>query len=367
MPWREVSGGYTKARQKDGGFVRNPKQYAKLRKLGMSKERAAMITNSDNVTKALEETGLRRLAATGPTVARARKLEGAFHRKAYQAIAASTHGPASWAPNAQRAAASRMYLASRAGDIARRSEGKASEVAQYVVVRPEHSRPRAGHDPFSKERAAMITNSSAVQKALWPKRGARKLAHFQAQHDDLQRRLSAARGEHQDLLHENKMLHARKRDLEEGRGTEGLGKAFDSERQRHRRLAAYEGGAAGGSVVAGASTRSLYRRARSTERAANTKRSEAIATHRDVQTQLHRMAQPTASTGSLSSSKQSISGAARLHREAVGQNHEALGLYHAARNARRAGRAGAIGTAALGATAYGLHREQRRDRSFGYR
>jgi hypothetical protein len=43
MPWKREGSGYTTKR---GGFVRNPGQYEKLRAKGMSKERAARITNS---------------------------------------------------------------------------------------------------------------------------------------------------------------------------------------------------------------------------------------------------------------------------------------------------------------------------------
>ena len=44
MPWKHSGGGFT---TKDrGGFVRNPGQYEKLRAKGMSKQRAAAITNS---------------------------------------------------------------------------------------------------------------------------------------------------------------------------------------------------------------------------------------------------------------------------------------------------------------------------------
>lgn len=47
MPWREVSGGYTKKTKSGtgGGFIRNPRQYEKLRGKGFSKESAARITN----------------------------------------------------------------------------------------------------------------------------------------------------------------------------------------------------------------------------------------------------------------------------------------------------------------------------------
>jgi hypothetical protein len=48
MPWRKVSGGYTKAGSKrgSGGFVRNSKMYEALRRKGMSKQSAARITNA---------------------------------------------------------------------------------------------------------------------------------------------------------------------------------------------------------------------------------------------------------------------------------------------------------------------------------
>ncbi len=43
MPWKKLGKGYT---TKEGGFISNPKQYEALRKEGMSKERAARITNA---------------------------------------------------------------------------------------------------------------------------------------------------------------------------------------------------------------------------------------------------------------------------------------------------------------------------------
>src|SRR6266702_461247 len=54
MPWDETAGGFTKHTKsgKGGGFVRNPGQYEASRRKGMSKQRAAAITNSDNVSKA---------------------------------------------------------------------------------------------------------------------------------------------------------------------------------------------------------------------------------------------------------------------------------------------------------------------------
>lgn len=42
MPWKRRKSGYTTKR---GGFVRRPKQYEALRRKGMSKSRAARISN----------------------------------------------------------------------------------------------------------------------------------------------------------------------------------------------------------------------------------------------------------------------------------------------------------------------------------
>lgn len=50
MPWEQHGGGYRKKDQKQGGFVKNPKQYEKLKEK-YGKERAAAITNSQNVHK----------------------------------------------------------------------------------------------------------------------------------------------------------------------------------------------------------------------------------------------------------------------------------------------------------------------------
>lgn len=51
MPWTRSGSGYTT--KKRGGFVRNPDQYEALRRKGMSKERAAAITNSRRMSKGL--------------------------------------------------------------------------------------------------------------------------------------------------------------------------------------------------------------------------------------------------------------------------------------------------------------------------
>ncbi len=49
MPWRANKGkGYRTPR---GGNVANPKQYEGLRKRGMSKRRAAAVTNASNKRK----------------------------------------------------------------------------------------------------------------------------------------------------------------------------------------------------------------------------------------------------------------------------------------------------------------------------
>jgi hypothetical protein len=47
MPWEKTRGGYTKAKKDGkGGFIRNPKQYEKLKEKGFPKDRAAAISNS---------------------------------------------------------------------------------------------------------------------------------------------------------------------------------------------------------------------------------------------------------------------------------------------------------------------------------
>ena len=43
MPWRKTGSGFTTKR---GGFVKNPKQYEALKAEGMSKAKAARITNA---------------------------------------------------------------------------------------------------------------------------------------------------------------------------------------------------------------------------------------------------------------------------------------------------------------------------------
>jgi hypothetical protein len=204
MPWQKIDGGYRK--KGGGGFVRNPRQYERLRELGMSKERAAAITNSDNVSKSA----------------------------------------------------------------------------------------------------------------------------FGVDH--------------------------------------GIEKAFDSERQRHRRQEAYEGATAGGAALTGGVAARTGRAARQTRKEANRLAAEARATHIDVQRTLHRMAQPTGSAGNLANTKPNVSAAAHLHRQAVDQNREALGVAHHARQLGRRGKLTAITSASLAATSYGLHRHDRKGgSSYSYR
>lgn len=47
MPWSKSGSGYTTKR---GGFIRNPKQYEALKAGGMSKAKAARITNAKGAT-----------------------------------------------------------------------------------------------------------------------------------------------------------------------------------------------------------------------------------------------------------------------------------------------------------------------------
>lgn len=49
MPWKKNKGGGYKTSK--GGNVKNPKQYEALRKKGMSKDKAAKITNSKSKKK----------------------------------------------------------------------------------------------------------------------------------------------------------------------------------------------------------------------------------------------------------------------------------------------------------------------------
>lgn len=46
MPWKRTKGGYKLRGRKRGGFVKNKRQYEKLRRKGMSKKKAARIANS---------------------------------------------------------------------------------------------------------------------------------------------------------------------------------------------------------------------------------------------------------------------------------------------------------------------------------
>jgi hypothetical protein len=147
-----------------------------------------------------------------------------------------------------------------------------------------------------------------------------------------------------------------------------VSKAFDSERQRHRRQEAYEGATAGGAALTGGVAARTGRAARQTRKEANRLAAEARATHIDVQRALHRMAQPTGSAGNLANTKPNVSAAAHLHRQAVDQNREALGVAHHARQLGRRGKLTAITSASLAATSCGLHRHDRKGgSSYSYR
>lgn len=143
---------------------------------------------------------------------------------------------------------------------------------------------------------------------------------------------------------------------------------FDSEKQRHRRSDVQAGAAAGGSVVAAGSARRQALAAGAARKDAKTLRARSDAGHASVQDNLHRMGQPTATAGALSSRAENATRTARMHREATGVGEAAQKASRAARVAGRRSRAGAAASAGLGVAAYAVHRhDDKPGRSYGYR
>ena len=142
-----------------------------------------------------------------------------------------------------------------------------------------------------------------------------------------------------------------------------IGKAFDPERQRHRRRAAYEGVGAGGALVTGA--------------AAGHQGIVASGLHRGARAKFELAEKArTESTNKLLQLKQPGSGATKAHWGAattvaargVREHNEGVALAReASKFGRRAGLAGAA-SAGLAAGTYALHRQGKTTgRSYSYR
>lgn len=141
-------------------------------------------------------------------------------------------------------------------------------------------------------------------------------------------------------------------------------KAFDAEAQRHARQKVYEGGAAGGAVVAGASSVRLAGRSAQASSAARLERKWSATAHGAAQLRLNRMAQPEGEpkTGS------NIASVARLHRKGIDHSTEAVKLSRKAKVAGHGSKVAAITAAGLAGASYATSRHDRKGgRSYSYR
>lgn len=138
-------------------------------------------------------------------------------------------------------------------------------------------------------------------------------------------------------------------------GVEPVVKAFNSERQRHRREGLYEGGAAGGSVAAAIEARRRGKRA-------GELRSEAKGRSGEIQHHLDEAAKKTGRLGATDTNlhggaAQAVANTATRHINQAGVKlTEAERLGRKAAWAARQSKLAAAGSAGLAAGAYGLRR-----------
>jgi hypothetical protein len=141
-----------------------------------------------------------------------------------------------------------------------------------------------------------------------------------------------------------------------------LAKAFDPERQRHRRQNLYEGAAAGGSVAAGAGAGVLGRRARSRARDASTWRGAAEANRgyvaRDVE-QIAGNKPKTYRRADVMSHYGRLGQAVKTSQLAVSQEGRAATLAREARGLGHGAAAAGAASAGLAAGAIGVHRHNK--------
>jgi hypothetical protein len=144
---------------------------------------------------------------------------------------------------------------------------------------------------------------------------------------------------------------------------QSLGKAYDSEKNRHNRQNLYAGGAAGGAVVSGAKAVQAGRAARRTSRAAGVELEHLAAAHKDLQNTLAVMHEP-----GTRPTRAKVVEAAAAHTKAIGHQDAATVLARRAKTLRRISGSSALGTAALGAAALGVHTYDRHrgGRSYAY-
>lgn len=165
-----------------------------------------------------------------------------------------------------------------------------------------------------------------------------------------------------------------------------LEKAFDAERSRHNRQAAYTGAATGGALLAGAHGVRNEVKAHRIRVAAAKQVASAAEKNAKVKSGLTLMAthevpaavKATQGTKGISAAKQATTHAAtlreaaadahKLHTQAAAHTGTAVRLGERAKKLTRVGRGSLAGAALLGASAYGVHTYDRHHggRSFGY-
>jgi hypothetical protein len=144
-----------------------------------------------------------------------------------------------------------------------------------------------------------------------------------------------------------------------------ISKSFDSERQRHRRHELYEGGAAGGTVVAGAGAGVLGRQAVLARQSENTHMGRAKTGHTALLDDLHTDAQPKPNV-TPAQLQQRFARAARLHVAQGTHVERALDAGKKARGFGAAAGGAGLGAAVLAGTAYGIHRHDTTGHGRGY-
>lgn len=141
------------------------------------------------------------------------------------------------------------------------------------------------------------------------------------------------------------------------------GRAYDPERSRRNRQAAYTGVGAGGAVVAGAHGVRARREGRALGREAGKEALLSAAEHKQLQDKLHNLGQigPSPRPSDLTH-------AASLHASATGHAGQSVALGQQARKFTQRSRASLAAAALLGAGAYGVHDYDRRrgGRPYGY-
>jgi len=145
-------------------------------------------------------------------------------------------------------------------------------------------------------------------------------------------------------------------------------KAFDSERQRHKRADLYEGAAAGGAVAAGTGAGVLAGKSVKLKVKAAGKTKAAANNRAEASAALRRMNLDPKDPIRLVRNKTNVEATARRLRSAAGQDAVARKARIASRALSGGAKGAALGAAGLGAAAYGIHRSDRKGsgRSYAY-